>query len=166
MVVSLLMIAVAFVTVRMDMLLPQTRMEACARNLAADIGNARASAIAQGLLYSLEYDVRNSQYRIATPFRVEGGLATDDTNRVFLNWNQLPEGVKIQEIMIGNVLVRDGIRRIDIKPNGNTIEHVVHMRRDLPPGDFYLVVQGLTGFVQFFHGKDWISDTPSEADFP
>jgi Tfp pilus assembly protein FimT len=165
-VVSLMMIAVAFVTVRIDLLLPSTRMEGMARVLAADLGNARASAIAQGLPYAVEYDVRNSSYRIVTPYKPDGGVATDEVNRVFLPWTKFPEGVTVKEVIIGNTYIRDGIRRIELKPNGNTIEHTVHLVRDLPESHFYLAVQGLTGFVQFHRGEDWSPEIVNESDFP
>lgn len=165
-VVSIMMIAVALVTTRMDLMLPATRMEAAGRMLAADLGNARASAVAQGLPYAIEYDVKNSAYRVVTPFRPDGGVATDDVQRMYLPWQNFPEGVELKDLLIGNVVVRDGIRRIEIRPNGNTIEHTVHLHRATPEGEFYLVVQALTGFVQFYKAEDWVPDTVTEADFP
>lgn len=164
-VVSVLMIAVAMVTTRIDLLLPSTRTEASARMLAADIASARASAIAQGLPYAIDYDVKENAYRIVTPFQTDGGIATDEENRVTLPWTRFPEGVELKELILGNVSFKGGVRRITIKPNGNTIEHVVHLYREIPPADFFLVVQGLTGFVQF-HGSNWSADVVSEADFP
>ena len=165
-VVSLMMIAVAIVTTRMDLLLPATRMEAAARILAADIGNARASAVAQGLPYSIEYDLKGSAYRVVTPFSPDGSVATDDIQRVYLPWQTFPEGVEFTELIAGSAFIRDGVYRVDIKPNGNTVEHVVHLHRAMPSAEFYLVVQGLTGFVQFYRGEDWSPDKVTEADFP
>jgi prepilin-type N-terminal cleavage/methylation domain-containing protein len=164
-VVSVLMIAVAMVTTRIDLLIPSTRTEACARMLAADIASARASAIAQGLPYGLEYDVKGNAYRIVTPYRDDGSVATDEVNRVAMPWTSFPEGVQLKELIIGNTFVKDGIRRVEIKPSGNTIEHVVHIQRELPPTSYYLVVQGLTGFVQFY-GENWVPDAVTEGDFP
>jgi prepilin-type N-terminal cleavage/methylation domain-containing protein len=163
-VVSVLMIAVAMVTTRIDLLLPSTRTEACARMLAGDIANARASAIAQGLPYSIEYDVKGNAYRIVMPYRIDGSVATDEESRVSMEWMHLPEGVQIKELIVGNTVYKDGTRKIDVKPNGNTIEHVVHLFRELPPTDYYLVVQGLTGFVQFYDDS-WAPETVTEGDF-
>jgi Tfp pilus assembly protein FimT len=165
-VVSLMMLAASAVASNLDSLIPQARIEACARTLASDIAAARASAIAQGLPYRLEYsiDPERPQYRIALPFKTDGGVATEDETRVYTNWKDLPEGVKIVEVTAGTRIHRTGICRIDMLPNGNTIEHVVHLERQTPKGEFYLVVQGLTGFVQFF-GAEWRPDVATEGDF-
>ncbi len=163
-VVAIMMLAAAAVATNIDTLLPSTRIEASARILAADIASARASAVAQGLPYRIDYDIDESRYRIATPFKDGGGIATEEEDRVTTEWKPFPENVVLREILVGNQTIRSGSYRIEMKPNGNTMEHVVHLERPLPPGNFYLVVQGLTGYVQFFSG-DWRPEIVSESDF-
>lgn len=172
-VVTILMILAASVATNIDMMIPGARLEACARILSSDITAARSSAIAQGLPYRIEYDLDRDQYRIATPFRADGGIATNDEERVYTNWKEFPSDVKIQRIICG--LRRDskdwswnevnhGVYRVEIRPNGNTVEHVIHMKREQTNDQFYFAVQGLTGYVQFY-GGDWEPDVVSDGDF-
>ena len=166
MVVAIVMLAASAVVVNLDAVLPQARIESSARELSATLASARASSIAQGLPYRLEYDLDrgNPRFRVALPFQAGGGIATDDEQRVYTDWKPLPEGVRIDEVTIGTRVHRDGICRVVFQPNGNTIEHVVKIVRDTPPGTFHLVIQGLTGFVQFY-GADWRPDPVAETDF-
>jgi prepilin-type N-terminal cleavage/methylation domain-containing protein len=164
-VIAIMMILVAGVTTNIDMIIPSTRIEASARILASDIAAARSSAIAQGLAYRIEYDINNTKYRIATPFRGDGGIATDDEDRSYTDWRTFPDNVKIDRIIAGTKVYTSGIHRVELQPNGNTIEHVIDLKRELPEGRFYLAVQGLTGFVQFY-GADWMPETVDDSSFP
>lgn len=173
-VVTILMIMAASVATNIDFMIPGARLEACARILSTDISYARSSAIAQGLPYRIEYDLDHDKYRIATPFRGgDGGIATNDEERAYTTWKDFPEDVKIQRIICG--LRRDakdwswqevnkGIYRVEIRPNGNTVEHVIHLTRQDTKHDFFLAVQALTGFVQFY-GGDWQPDIVGDGDF-
>lgn len=175
-VVTIMMLVVGTVASNIDMVLPASRLEATARQLSADIELARASAVAQGLPYRIEYNLTHPGYRISTPFKSGGGIATTDTDRVRTDWRYFPEGVSIDRIQLGSTVresVKDSadpnsavvrIQGVDIRPNGNTVEHVVALLRERPPGKFYLSVQGLTGFVQLY-GEDWRPDVVSESDF-
>ncbi|MBI3817619.1 MAG: prepilin-type N-terminal cleavage/methylation domain-containing protein [Planctomycetes bacterium] len=174
-VLAILAICATFVVANIELMIPSTRLEACARILSSDITLARSSAIAQGLPYRIEYDIDTSQYRVASPFKSDnsGGIATTDEERAYTNWKEFPSDVKIQSIICG--LKHDskdwawqeitrGIYRIDIRPNGNTIEHIIHLKREGTELNFYLSVQGLTGFVQLY-GGDWRPDVVTDGDF-
>lgn len=173
-VVALMMLIASAVAVNLDVIVPQARIESGARLLASDIAAARASSIAQGLSYWIEYDLRSNSYRIATPFKKEGGIVQtrpdsfDDPlleeQRVTTEWKPMPAEVRIADIRAGTRIYTTGIHRIEMRPNGNTIEHTIHLLRDNPPGHIYLVVQGLTGFVQFYSG-DWQPDVVDDKSF-
>ncbi|MFN0206076.1 MAG: Tfp pilus assembly protein FimT/FimU [Planctomycetota bacterium] len=165
-VIAITMLLVAGITSNIDMLIPASRIEAAARILSADIAAARSSAIAQGLAYRLEYDIGESKYRISTPFRGgDGGLATTDEERSCTDWKSLPENVTIDRIIVGTRVFTAGTHRIEMTPNGNTMEHVIDLKRVLPDGRFYLAVQGLTGFVQFYE-SDWQPEIVDDSSFP
>jgi len=173
-VVALMMLAASAIAVNLDTIVPQARIESGARMLASDIAAARASAIAQGLSYWIEYDLRENSYRIATPFRKSGGImpyqksrlddVMDEEERVTTNWKPMPAEVRIASIRAGTNVYTSGVHRIEMRPNGNTIEHVIQLVRTNPPSNFYLLVQGLTGFVQFFNG-DWQPEVVDEKSF-
>lgn len=165
-VIAITMILVAGVTSNIDMLIPASRIDAAARILSSDIAKARSSAIAQGLPYRLEYDIGESKYRISTPFRGgDGGIASTDEERSCTEWQLFPENVTIDRIIVGTRVYTSGIHRIELTPNGNTIEHVVDLKRVLPEGRFYLAIQGLTGFVQFYE-SDWQPEMVDDSSFP
>lgn len=164
-VVAIMTILMATVTTNIDLMLPGSRLEASARILSSDITTARTSALAQGLPYRIEYDIDRDSYRIATPFRVDGGVATNDDERVYTSWKEFPGDVKIDFITVGTQNWNRGICRIEMRPNGNTVEHVICLKRENTQTVFYFVVQGLTGFVQF-HGSDWVPEVVDDSSFP
>lgn len=164
--VLILSLGTTLVAVNLDAMLPNSRLQACARALASQIADARSHAITQGIPYQIEYDLDKNRYRLLTPFKAGGGLALRPEDRVGLEWVDFPANVKLAGVTIGaDESTERGITFVEFDSLGSSIEHQVNLRREKPEADFTLQVEALTGMVRFIAGKPKIERVDDGA-FP
>ena len=164
--VLILSLGTTVVAVYLDSMLPNSRLQACARALASQIADARSHAITQGLSYQIEYDLDNNRYRLVTPVKAGGGRAIRPEDRIGLDWVEFPPNVKLAGVTLGAEDTSErGIVFIDFDPLGSSVEHQVNLRRENPEADFTLQVEALTGMVRFLTGRPRIEKVDDGA-FP
>jgi prepilin-type N-terminal cleavage/methylation domain-containing protein len=165
-VIVILALVVTVATAYLDQTLPQSRLEAAARSLAAQIDNLRTFSIAQGKAYRIEYDLPGRRYRVVSPFRPDGKVAEREEERVAMDWIYLPDGVVFDDVTIGaGERIVEGTVPLEFTPLGTSIEHRVHIRRVHPERRYTISVAGLTGQIRFVDGYEERTEV-AEGDFP
>ncbi len=163
--VVILAIGTTLVVVTLDEMLPQSRIQAAARNLGAQIADARSNAITQGYSYEMEYDLNEERYRLITPFKAGGGLALHPEDRLQFDWVELPTAIELKSLTIGGgEPIERGSVFVEFDALGSSIEHDIHLHRETPAMDFTLHVDSLTGLVRFFEGPPKLEKVV-DADF-
>src|ERR1700741_2110757 len=83
------------VTVNWRANLPSSELHSSVRILASTVHGARPEAIARNAVFKSEYDLERHRYRVNTPFRLGGGLAPTEEERVAYDWIELPGSVLV-----------------------------------------------------------------------
>lgn len=152
------------VTVNWRSILPKTELTSAVRILATTISGARSDAIARNALFRIEYDIEGQRYRKNTPYRIGGGLAPTEEERVSDNWIELPQSVRFSRITCDGVEYTAGIVVVRFDPLGAASGHTITLVQK-PFDTFYtLEVAALTGLVDYHEGI-WMRNLPKESDF-
>jgi len=152
-VIVILGLIATVVTVNWRAILPRAELNASVRQIASTISGARSEAIARNAIYKIEYDLDRHRYRQNTPFRLGGGLAPTEEERVAFDWIELPESVRFHRIQIDGVEYTRGIVFVRFDPLGAASGHVITLVQN-PFDTFYtLEVQALTGTIDYHEGN-------------
>src|SRR6185503_17039503 len=108
-VVVILGLIAMIVTVNWKAILPRAELHSTVREIAAAIQGARSEAIARNAIFKIEYDLDRHRYRVNTPFKIGGGLAPTEEERVAFDWIDLPESVRFDRIQIDGIEYASGI---------------------------------------------------------
>jgi type II secretion system protein H len=163
-VVIVLGLIATLVTVNWQALLPRQQLNSAVRALAATLQGARSDAIARTLEFRVQYDLDEQRYRVLTPFRLGGGLATVEDERVGLRWTELPDSVRFRSVIIGDEEYTSGIVQISFDPLGSANGHVVVLEQPAFESLYTIEVQALTGLITFHEGLE-LRPAPAESDF-
>lgn len=151
-VVVILGLVATLVTVNWRAILPRAELNAAVREIASRISGARSEAIARNAIYKIEYDLDRHRYRQNTPFRLGGGLAPTEEERVAFNWIELPKSVRFSRIQIDGVEYTRGIVFVRFDPLGAASGHIITLVQK-PYETFYTIeVQALTGSIDYHEG--------------
>jgi len=162
-----LIATVAFVS--WEAVLPRAKLNSAVRELAATLSEARSEAIARNAHFAIEYyfeatDDHPVGYRIVTPFRKGGGLATFDDERLALPWHALPDTVTFDKIVINGEDYSAGQVVVGFTPLGAASDHTVVLKQMPYENRYTIEVLALTGLIRF-HDGEFVRDPPDESDF-
>jgi prepilin-type N-terminal cleavage/methylation domain-containing protein len=163
-VIVILGLIAMLVTMNWRAILPRTELHSAVRILASTIQGAHSEAIARNAIFKIEYDLDKHRYRVNTPFRLGGGLAANEDERIAQNWIDLPESVHFSRVQIDGVDYSRGMVFVRFDPLGAASGHIVTLEQQ-PYKNFYTIeVQALTGMIDYHEGT-FDRQPPKEDDF-
>ena len=151
-VIVILGLIATIVTMNWRAILPRTELHSAVRMLDSTIQGAHSEAIARNAIFKIEYDLDNHRYRVNTPFRLGGGLAANDDERVAQPWTPLPESVRFTRIQIDGVDYVRGIVFVRFDPLGAASGHIVSIEQQPYKNAYTIEVHALTGMVDYHEG--------------
>lgn len=163
-VIVILGLIATLVTMNWQAILPRTELHSAVRILASTIQGTHSEAIARNAIFKIEYDLDKHRYRVNTPFRLGGGLAPNEDERIAQNWIDLPESVKFKRVQIDGVDYSRGMVFVRFDPLGAASGHIVTLEQEPYKSDYTLEVQALTGMVDYHEGS-FERLAPKEDDF-
>ena len=152
-VVAIMGMILGFVVLRLDDMVPASRLRAAARQGAAHVGMARSEAVAGGKIHAIAYDLTRQQYDVLTPpdpEEVEAGRYKAD-ELLPLDWETLPSGVALVDVDLGDRAVSSGILTLRFTALGTATPHAVHLKNS-DGAEMTVIVNPLTGLVDIETG--------------
>lgn len=152
-VVAIMGLLLGFVVLRLDDMVPSSRLSAAARQVASHVGMARGEAVAAGKVHAIAYDLTRQQYAVLTPpdpEEVEAGRYKAD-ELLPLEWETLPSGVTLVDVDLGDRALSSGLLTLRFTPLGTATPHAVHLK-NVDGGEMTVVVNPLTGLVDIEPG--------------
>jgi type II secretion system protein H len=140
------------VTVNWQALFPRSQLNSSVRALAATLQGTRSDAIARSAEFQIQYDLEHQRYRVVTPYRLGGGVAANEEDRLPLDWTDLPKGVRFARVSIDGVDYDAGVVMVRFDPLGGANGHVVVLHQEAFEHDYTIEVQALTGLIDFYEG--------------
>jgi Tfp pilus assembly protein FimT len=163
-VIVVLGLIATLVSINWQAILPRAELQSAVRVLASTIQGAHSEAISRNAVYKIEYDLDRHRYRVNTPFKLGGGLAAIEEDRMAQNWINLPESVRFSRIQIDGVDFTRGMVFVRFDPLGAASGHIVTLVQQ-PYKNFYTIeVQALTGMIDYHEGT-FERVPPKEDDF-
>jgi len=159
-VVVILGLIATLVTVNWRAILPRAELHSSVREIAAAIQGTRSEAIGRNAIFKIEYDLDRHRYRVNTPFRLGGGLAPTEEERVAFDWVELPESVRFDRIQIDGIEYTRGIVFVRFDPLGAASGHVIRLVQNPYDTHYTIEVQALTGTIDYHEGI--FERTPAE----
>lgn len=159
-VIVILGLIATLVTVNSRAILPRAELHSSVREIASTIYGARSEAIARNAVFKIEYDLDRHRYRVNTPFRIGGGLAPMEEERVAFDWIELPESVRFHRIWIDGVEYASGIVFVRFDPLGAASGHIMDLVQNPYDAHYTIEVQALTGTIDYHEGV--FERTPAE----
>ena len=151
-VIVILGLIATLVTINWRSILPRTELHSAVRTLASTIQGAHSEAIARNAIFKIEYDLDKHRYRVNTPFRLGGGMAANEDERLAQNWVDLPESVRFSRVQIDGTDYQRGMVFVRFDPLGAASGHIITLIQK-PYDTFYTIeVQALTGMIDYHEG--------------
>jgi prepilin-type N-terminal cleavage/methylation domain-containing protein len=163
-VIVVLGIIATLVTMNWRAILPRTELQSATRLLADTIQGAHSEAIARNAVFRIEYDLDNNRYRLNTPYKLGGGLAANDDDRLSQEWADLPASVRFARIDIDGVEYRKGMVFVRFDPLGAASGHIVTLEQGTYKNLYTIEVEALTGMIAYHEGT-YERVPPKEEDF-
>lgn len=161
-VVVILGMIATLVTINWRAILPKTELHSAVRTLASMIQGAHSEAIARNAVFKIEYDVDKHRYRLNTPYRLGGGPAANEDERMALDWVELPDSVRFQRVRIDDVDYPKGMVFVRFDPLGAASSHVITLLQKPYDNAYTIEVQALTGMIAYHEG--FFERTPPQED--
>jgi Tfp pilus assembly protein FimT len=163
-VIVILGLIATLVTVNWQAILPRAELHSTVREIASTIQGARSEAIARNAVFKIEYDLDRHAYRVNTPFKLGGGLAPKEEDRVAFDWIALRESVRFSRIQIDGVEYTRGIVFVRFDPLGAASGHIITLVQHPYDHTYTIEVQGLTGLMDYHEGT-FVREPADEKDF-
>jgi len=152
-VIVILGLLATLVTVNWRAILPRTELHSAVRTLASTIHGAHSEAISRNAVFKVEYDLDLHRYRVNTPFRLGGGMAANEEERMAQEWVAFPESVRFSRVQIDGVEYQRGMVFVRFDPLGAASGHIITLVQK-PYDNFYTIeVQALTGMIDYHEGS-------------
>lgn len=150
-------------------MLPKAELHQAVRELAAAINGVRSDAISRNQPFFLEYDFVGDEesgprYRVITPFRIGGGIAGPEDDRIALGWVSLPGSVVFKQVTFEGVVYDDESLSIRFDPLGTSSSQQIVLHQPQWNNSFTIEIIGLTGTFRF-HPGEFSREPPSDTDF-
>jgi prepilin-type N-terminal cleavage/methylation domain-containing protein len=163
-VIVILSMTAGAVMVSWEAMLPNQRLNSDVRDLTARLYAARSDSIARSAQFRMHYQIDENRYWVTTPFRLGGGLAAADEERMRIDLTKLRDGVEIASVTIDGVDYTDGEVFVRFDPLGGCNDHTVVLYQRPFERYFTIEVLGLTGLIHF-HDGIFTRDLARDEDF-
>ena len=163
-VILIMALIATLVTMNWRAILPRTELHSATRVLASTIQGAHSESIARNAVFRVEYDLDKHRYRVNTPYRLGGGLAANDDERVSQDWIDLPLSVRFERVQIDGVEYRKGMVFVRFDPLGAASGHIITLEQEPYKDRYTIEVQALTGMIDYHEGN-FERAPPREEDF-
>ena len=169
--IAMMLVGIAFGygIVKIDMLVPSSRLEKAARDLGGALTRLRRMAVFRGLSYFLEYDVDNHRYRLYRPATF---AEQDDGAEEYIetDWLELPHRVSIKGVLFSvDDKVTSGTASVEFAPTGEVTGHIVHLESseiaDEHRSRFTIELNTITGLVTYSRGNEPYEQVRDEFEF-
>lgn len=144
--------------------LPRAELNSTIHDLAAAIGGARSDAIARNGEFRIYYDIDAGSYHIKSPFRLGGGLAQREEDRVVVKRVVFPDGIGIARVVVDGIEYTEGQVFVSFSPLGSATGHTLNLVQAPMENITTVEVLPLTGLVRF-HYSDYEREAVTEEDF-
>jgi prepilin-type N-terminal cleavage/methylation domain-containing protein len=151
-VIVILGLIATLVSMNWRAILPRTELHSATRVLASTIQATHSEAIARNSEFRIEYDLDHHRYRVNTPYRLGGGLAANDDERVSQEWTALPESIVFHRIEIDGVEYRKGMVFVRFDSLGTASGHIVTLEQRPYENLYTIEVEALTGMIAYHEG--------------
>jgi general secretion pathway protein H len=154
-VLGLLGLMFGVVFLRLDGMVPATRLRAGARELASHLEMSRNHAVVSGKTVVVQYDLASARYRAYMPYELatDGITVLGDGETSVFDWMDLPDEIEIQDVRIGDGDALDqGIVTVTFEPRGIATGHTVHLRKADTDRSYSVMVSPLMGYVDATEG--------------
>ena len=148
-------------------MLPNQQFNSALRDLSEVVYGTRSDAISRNREFRIVYDLDKDTYRVRTPFKLGGGLATseDDDERLWIHETNLKKyGVDIAQVTVDDVKFVDGKVEVVFSPLGTSSYHTVQLVQTLFGREVTLEVLPLTGEIRMHDGA-YARAPVSDGDF-
>lgn len=139
-----------------EALLPNQKFNTAVRKLSEDLHKTRSDAIARSHEFRIYYNIDTDRYRIRTPFRIGGGLATSEDENEERVWvedtNLALQDIDLMQVTIDDVTYYDGEVYVRFDPLGAASYHTIVLRQDAFDRNFTIEAMPLTGDIRFHDG--------------
>lgn len=146
------------VTINWQAVFPRAQLNSSVRALAATLQGTRSDAIARSAEFRIQYDIDNHRYRVLTPYRLGGGLAATEEERLALDWTELPDLVRFARVSIDGLDYEAGVVYVAFDPLGGANGHAIVLQQTEFDSFYTIEVQALTGLIDFYEGvytREW-----------
>jgi len=156
-VVAVLGLGMTIVFLKVDTLLPGSRLEAGCKQIVTDLELLRSQSSFSGLLIYLEYDVPQNSYRSYYPFVFdeENEIIGAGETEIFETAG-LGETVVIVDVALGFHDEEESTPlkpTIGIRPDGSLTGHIVHLMNTETEKQMSIRISSLTGFAEILPGR-------------
>ncbi|MGB0952187.1 MAG: pilus assembly FimT family protein [Planctomycetota bacterium] len=153
-VVILVALIASTAIVRLDGVLPSTRVESVGRGILATMDLARTQAIARARPYEVILDFEEQRYGIRVPFDDEGMLIANEEDRPMLSWTSLQDGALLLGVLDPRgQTISDGIYPVEFDAQGASSDlHLYLGLEDMKDFELTLRVLALTGIASVYQG--------------
>ncbi|MFH0944079.1 MAG: prepilin-type N-terminal cleavage/methylation domain-containing protein [Planctomycetota bacterium] len=154
-VIGLLGVMMGVVFLRLDTLVPSTRLKSDARRLASYLEQAFNHCVVSGRQVRFEYDIDLRSFRFFYPFELaEDGLTIlGEGETSVVDWERLSDTILIHDVRIGEGdPISSGRVFVDFQPRGVVTGHVVHLTKEGSDNYFSILVSPLLGYVDVVSG--------------
>ena len=167
-VVAIIGLGTVTVSMSFDSFVPKERLNTAVRGMTAVLRETRSQAISRSLEFFVEYDLDEERYRRVTPFVLGGGRfrpdTDDDSERVYGEWERLPDGVEIDSVAIAGQIYTQGPVFASFDPRGAASDHQVVLSQPAYENFYTIEVLALTGTFKFHRGS-FLREAPDDSDF-
>ncbi|MHC4944056.1 MAG: pilus assembly FimT family protein [Planctomycetota bacterium] len=151
--ITILGLGLTIIFLRIDTLIPATRLQATCRKLVSDLDELRmASVMIYKLPVHLTYDLEAQGYRAYIPYEIDEEqniIGPGETELMELR--ELPDGIQLADIRLGAMTeAYDDKSQITvfINPDGSVTGHIAHLKDEHYEKEFSMIVASLTGFAE------------------
>jgi prepilin-type N-terminal cleavage/methylation domain-containing protein len=163
-VIAIIGLIVTVVAVSWQASLPRAELNSTLHELAAAINGARSDAIARNGEFRMYYDIDASSYLIKSPYKLGGGLALTEEERVIVKRARFPESINLERVTISGIEYTDGVVFASFDPQGSATGHTLTLVQAITELPTTIEVLPLTGLVRFHEGN-FQRELVTEEDF-
>lgn len=155
--VAILGLSMTIVFLKVDTLLPGSRLKAACKKVVTNLEHLRSQAIFSGIPIYLEYHIDTDSFRAYYP------LVFDDENEVvgageteIFETTLVGETISIEDVVMSGY---DGERSdpgrqtIFIRPDGSLTGHIVYLKNVERGDEMSVRIASLTGFAEILRGR-------------
>ncbi len=155
--IAIIGLGMTIVFLKVDTLLPGSRLQASCKEIVTQIENLRSRAIFRGIPVTFEYDIDANGYSayFSVVFDDEGEVSGAGITEI-IEFDGLAETVEITDLAMGYVDEEENIstkQAIHIRPDGTITGHIVHLKNIDSGEEMSVRFSSLTGFAEVLEGR-------------